>query len=163
MLNGAICKIIPHFLIAIKTKSKEIHWDDRTTGITNVNGKGLFDKYHIITETGGITTKDACTNDRAVHNNCALYKVLQTSITGGIRSQMFSHIANVPILDDVVSLFFHMTKIIMSSSLHISMSAFNKIFNFNLKDYNYHITNNNTQSNQLFFFANTIRHTLSPE
>ena len=76
---------------------------------------------------------------------------------------MFSQISNVPNVDAGVSSFFHMTKLTMSSSIKLSISAFKKIFNFNLKDYNYHIPNINTQSNQLLFFANTIKHTLSPE
>ena len=71
------------------------------TGITNVNGKDMFGNYHSITETDIATVKADRTNDRAVHNARALYKVLQTSLTGYIKTQMFSNIANVPSVDYV--------------------------------------------------------------
>ena len=69
-----------------------------------------------------------------VHNSRALYNALQTSLTGDIKTQIFSQISNVPIVDDV--LFFHMTKLPISSDIQIYMSAFKNILNFNPEDYN---------------------------
>ena len=49
-----------------------MHWDDRTTGITDENEENIFDDYQSITETDVSTAKDVRTNDRAIHNAHAL-------------------------------------------------------------------------------------------
>ena len=66
------------FIVAIKMWVKETHWDEGKTDITNVNGKDLFYDYHSITETDGMNSKDACTNDRATQNARSLWKSLHT-------------------------------------------------------------------------------------
>ena len=58
-------KIIP-FLVAIKTRVKDIHWDNSTDGITDISGRYLFNDYQSITETGVVTVKTDRTNDRAI-------------------------------------------------------------------------------------------------
>ena len=75
---------------------------------------------------------------------------------------MFSHITNVSSVDDDVSFFFQMTKLTMSSTLKLSMSAFKNILDFNSKDYNYQIPNINAQFNHLLVLSTTRTHVLSP-
>ena len=140
-----------------------MHWDDGTTGIADVSGKELFGYYKSITETDVAASKAACTNDREIQNAHALYKVIQIFLTGYIKNQMFSQISNVPIMDDGVSWSIHKTKLAMSSAIQISMSVFKHILIFNPKEYNYHITNINTQLNHLFFLDTTKTRVVSQE
>ena len=74
---------------------------------------------------------------------------------------MFSQMSNIPILDDFVSLFFHMNNIIMLYALQSPMRDFNYILNFNPKGYNYCIPNINTQLNHLFVPSTTNTRALS--
>ena len=104
----------PPFLVAIKIRVTEIHCYDRTTGIIDFNEKELFGDYHIITKTDTVTAKADRINDRAMQNACTLYRAIHTALTGDIKTQMFSQIANFPIVDDGVSLFFHMNKLTAS-------------------------------------------------
>ena len=97
---GRKCKTISPFLIAFKIRFKEIHWYDRKTGIANVNVKDLSGDYQSITEFEVATATAACTNERAIHNDCALYKALQTSLNGYIKTQMLSQLANFPSVDE---------------------------------------------------------------
>ena len=92
-----------------------MHWDDRKTGITNVNGKEIFGEYQSITETDVATAKADCTNGREIQNVHVLYNALHTSLTGDINTQIFSQITNIPGVDYGVSLFIHMKKTIMST------------------------------------------------
>ena len=68
----------------------------------------MSDNYQIIAETDVVTAKASCTNNRAIQNTRALYKALQTSLNGDIKTQMFSLIAYIPSVDDGVSLLFRM-------------------------------------------------------
>ena len=90
----------PPFLVSIKTKVIEMHWDNRTTGITDVNGKDLFSDYCSIAKSDIATSKAARTSDRAIQNACGLYKEIQTSLTGYIKTQIFSRNPNIPSMDD---------------------------------------------------------------
>ena len=110
-----------------------------------------------------LTSKAAQTNEREIHNARVLYNGLQTSLTGGIKTQFFSQIENAPSVNDGVSLYIHMTKLTMSSAKQISTIAFKNILNFNPKEYNYHIPNINTQSNHPFVLATTSTRIVSPE
>ena len=62
---------------------------------------------------------------------------------------MFSHIINVPIVDDCISLLLHMTKITMSFDIKLSIGVFKNILNFNPKDCNDPIPNINTLLNYI--------------
>ena len=157
--DGVVNKF-PPFFITIKTRVKEIHWEDGTTGITNGNGEDVFGNYHIITATDVATAKAARTNYRAIQNSCALCKAVQISLTGDIKTQILSQISNVPSVNDVISLFFHMTKLTIPSALQISISAFKNILNFNSNDNNYHIPNINTKLKHLFVLYTTITRVL---
>ena len=68
---------------------------------------------------------------------------------------MFSHISDIPSVNDCLFLFFHMNKLTMEYALQLSMRTFKEILNFNPKDDNYHIPNTNTQLSHLLVIANT--------
>ena len=108
-------KKFPPLLVTIKRRVIYMHWDDRKTGITNVNGKEIFGEYQSITETDVATAKADCTNGREIQNVHVLYNALHTSLTGDINTQIFSQITNIPGVDYGVSLFIHMKKTIMST------------------------------------------------
>ena len=67
--------------------------------------KNIFDDYQGIYENYVKTAKVARTNGRAIQNSPAIYKTLQNSITGDIKTQMFLKIVNIPSMEDGVSFF----------------------------------------------------------
>ncbi len=56
-------KKFPPFLITLKIKAKDMHWDDPTTGITIVACKNIFDAYDNISDAEVAAAKVARTDD----------------------------------------------------------------------------------------------------
>ena len=97
--------------------------------------------------------------------------MLKTSISGDLKSTLFSQVGNLPSHEDGPRLFAQLTTFIMSASLQLSMDSFKRILEFDPADNAFNITTINTKLNHLFVLANTgqrilgeperIQHTLA--
>ena len=100
-----------------------------------------------------------------------MYSCLKSSISGDLKSTLFSKVGNLPTHEDGTRLFAHLTTFTMAVSLQLSMDSFKQILEFDPADNAFNITAINTKLNHLFVLATTgqrilgepdrIQHTLT--
>ena len=97
--------------------------------------------------------------------------MLKSSISGDLKSTLFSQVGNIPTHEDGTRLFAQLTTFTMAASLQLSMDCFKRILEFDPADNAFNITTINTKVNHLFVLATTrqrilgepdsIQHTLT--
>ena len=106
-----------------------------------------------------------------MQNSQAMYLCLKTSISGELKSLIYSQDGNLPDYEDGPLLFKKLTSLTMSSSLQLSNVAFKNILEFEPSSHEFSIPAINTKLNHLFILASTqarqlgkaerIQHTLT--
>ena len=146
----------PPCLTAARVRAREGRWDAAgNTGICTVAGNNIFTAYHQITEAQATAAFQARLNDRAVQNAKAFFRALKQSITGTLHATLFGQFANAPTNEDGVFLWIRLTRFTITSSIHLSVTAFQEILEFSPEVHNYHIPTINTKLLHLFVLATT--------
>lgn len=146
----------PAFLTAARVRAREGRWDVAgNTGICTVAGNDIFTAYHQITEAQATAAFQGRLNDRAVQNSKAFFRALKKSLTGTIHSTLFGQFANAPVNEDGVFLWIRLTKFTITSSLHLSVTAFQEILELDPGAYKFHIPTINSKLLHLFVLATT--------
>lgn len=136
----------PEFLVNLQLQFIKGKWN--ATGdlsISTVRGKDIFTKYHSITQAQVDTAQTTRTNDRAKQNAQALYRCLESSIGGSIKTTIFSQPENLPDHEDGVSLFKLITEFTAVSSIQLSSLSLSQILSFDPAEYDFNITTINTK------------------
>ena len=154
----------PMFVISLQERAQEGNWSAIDPfGIIVINTHNVLTHYHQITDAQITAARVARTDARAIQNTKAMYHCIKASITGDIRSNLFSQsIGNLPQFEDGPALFTSLTKFTSISSTQLSLIAFKNILNFDPSDYAFNIVTINTHLNHLFVIATTARRTLDP-
>ena len=125
-LNFTCAFFIFVVVINLRLRAKKGRWDVAgATRITQVNNNNIFTDYHTITKANCITAQINQTNNRAIQNARAMYQCLQNSITGNIKSTIFSQVGNLPDHEDGIALFKSITICTSVSSLQLSLQIRN--------------------------------------
>ena len=151
----------PAFLVAIKLRANEGHWNATgATGIFDVNGKDLIDEYHSIDDADVTAAKTARTDDRAIQNAKALFKCLKCSISGNLKTTIFSQPDNIPKDEDGVALFKKFTEYTTLSSVQLSLSTFSNLLKFDPAQDKFDIAKINTRLLSMFVLCGGSHRTL---
>ena len=113
----------------------------------------MLTDYHSLTILQVNNASAARVNPRATQNARAMYSCLKSSISGDLKSTLFSQVGNLPTHEDVTCLFAQLTTFTMSASLQLSMDSFKRILEFDPADNAFNITTINTKLNHLFVIA----------
>ena len=97
------------------------------SGITKINGRIISTDYHSITEAQVIAARTARINDRVKQNSQALYRCLESSTTGSIKTTIFMQIGNPSDHEDRISLFKKITQFMAMSSVQLSNLSLSQI------------------------------------
>ena len=116
-----------------------------------------FTHYHQLSATDTDAAFTARLDDRAIQNSKAMYRTLKASITGTLSSSIFGQFGNAPINEDGVGLWIKLTKFTLTSSLQMSVTAFEQIIHFRPEDHDFHAPTINSKLLNLFVLA-TTRH-----
>ena len=125
-----------------------------------VDAKNIFTDYHTITDAQITAAAAAHTDDRAIQNSSALFKCLEYSIVGDLKSTIFSQLDNILTDEDGISLFKLLTSFTTVVSLQLSMISFNHIINFDPSEFNFSIPKINSKLINLFLLTTTKTHKL---
>ena len=146
----------PTFIINLKLRANKGRWNATdNTGITQVNNHDIFTAYHSITDTDVETARNNRTNPRAIQNAKALYRCIEASISGDVRTTIFTQSENIPEHEDGVSLFKQVTLYTAVSSIQLSNLSLQQILDFNPAELQFAIPSINTQLINLFVLATT--------
>ena len=85
---------------------------------------------------------------------------MKSSISGDLKSNLFSQVRNLPTHEDGTRLFAQITNFTVGASLQLSMGLFKRILEFNPSDNGLNITAINTKLNHMFVLASIGKHTL---
>ena len=141
----------PAFIVALRLRADEGYQNSTgTTGIFDVNGNDLLEDYHSITKADVTAAKTARTNDRAIQNSKALFKCLKASITGSLKSTIFSQPENIPKDEDGVALFYLFTTYTTLSTVQLSLSTFSNLLKYDPSADEYDIAKINTNLTNMF-------------
>ena len=169
--DGSIATF-PTFIINLKLRANKGRWNATgDTGITRINNNEIFTAYHSISDLEIETARINRTNPRAVQNSKALYRCIESSITGDVRTTIFTQAENIPEHEDGIALFKKVTIFTAVSSIQLSNLSLQQILEFNPADAEFAIPTINTQLINLFVLATTrsrildenerIQHTLN--
>ena len=156
----------PPFLISLKIRAAEVGWNAAgdsgilrfETGPANAPQiLHLLDSYYSLDENVIETARTNRTNNRAIQNSRAMYKCLKNSITGDLKSTVFSQQNNLPPHEDGPSLFKRLTPFTTASSLQLAMTSFNNIISYDPSTQKFHIPAINTDIGHLFMLASTAQ------
>ena len=89
-----------------------------------------------------------------------MYSCLKLSISGDLKSPLFSQACNLPTHEDGTRLFAQLTTFTMAAPLQLSMDSFKLILEFDPADHGFNITAINTKLNHMFVLATTVQRTL---
>ena len=150
--------VFPSFLTALRIRAREAGWDKAgNTGICNIGAHNIFTHYHHLSATDTDAARVARVDPRAIQNSQAMYRTLKSSITGTLSSSIFGQFGNAPIHEDGVGLWIKLTKFTLTSSLQMSVAAFDQIIHFRPEDHDFHVPTINSKLLNLFVLA-TTRH-----
>ena len=153
--DGTVDKF-PSFVIGLRVKAQEVRWNAAPPhGILSINGNNLLTNYHALSEVDIEAARAARVDPRAIQNSQAMYICLKSSITGELKSLIYSQDGNLPHHEDGPLLFKKLTSLTMSSSLQLSNVAFENILQFDPVSHDFSIPTINTQLNHLFILAST--------
>ena len=134
------------------------------SGILLVDNKNIFTDYHTITHAQISSAAADRTDDISIQNSSALFKCLESSIVGDLKSTIFSQSDNIPTDEYEVPLFKLLTSFISVASFQLSMISFNQILNFEPSEFNFIIPKINLKLMTLFLLAtNKTRKLLDSE
>ena len=153
----------PVFIIALRLRASKGKWNAiRPNDTTPVPSNILTIKgHHILTDYHYVSTSDiksAYTNrrdDRAIQNASALFKCLESSVTGDLKATIFTQSGNLPGNEDGISLFKLLTSLTNVASLQLSMISFNNIIMFDPAIYKFSIPSINSKLINLFMLVTT--------
>ena len=165
-------KQFPSFIISLRVRASKVCWNaPAPQGILDINGSNLLTDYHSLTilevDNASATSVDPC----ATQNVCAMYSCLKSSISGDLKSTLFSQVGNLPTHEYGTRLFSQLTTFTMAASLQLSMDSFKRILEFDPANNASNINTINTKLNHLFVLTTTgqrilgeperIKHTLA--
>ena len=146
----------PSFVICHHVCASQVCWNSPAPqGIIDINGSNLLMDYHSLTIFEVDNASAARVDNCATQNSCAMYSCLKASISGDLKSTLFSQVGNLPIHEDVTRLFAQLTTFTMAESLQLSMDSFKHILEFDPAENAFNITTINTKLNHLFVLATT--------
>ena len=146
----------PTFIINLKLRSNKGRWNaPAPSGITNINGNDIFTSYHSISDTDIENARNNRTDARAIQNSKALYRCIETSISGDVRTTIFTQSENIPEHEDGIALLKQVTMFTAVSSIQLSNLSLQQILEFNPADLQFAIPSINTQLSNLFVLATT--------
>ena len=160
------------FIINLHLRAFKIKWHAIDgSGILKVDEKNIFTEFHSITDANIIEARQNCTNARPTQNSKALYQCLESSISGALKTTIFSQTENIPKHEDWVNLFKSITNFTAVSSFQLSNLSLQQILDFDPAELHFQISNINTKLIHLFMLATTksrvldqnerIQHTLN--
>ena len=144
----------PSFVINLRLRAIKSKWHAIDgSGILMVDGKNIFTEFHSITDTNITQARTNRTNDRATQNSKALYQCLESSISGALKTTIFSQTENIPEHEDGVHLFKSITNFTAVSSFQLSNLSLQQILDFDPAELDFQISNINTKLIHLFMLA----------
>ena len=120
----------------------------------------MLTDYHILTNIQFDNVSAAFVNPCAIQNARAMYSCLKSSISGNLKSDLFSQAGNLPTHEYGTCLFAQLTTFTMAASLQLSMDLVKRILEFDPTNHAFNITAINTKLNHLFVIATTGHRTL---
>jgi hypothetical protein len=168
--DGAV-DTLPAFIIALKIRTKEIRLNaaapygildievapgttaTATAPATPAITRNILTEYNRLSEVQIEAARVARTDQQAIQNAKAFYKLLKGSITGDIKTTIFDQVENIPAFEDGNMLFKKITTFTVAASLQLSMMALNTIITYDPTGDEFKVSDINKKLNHLFVLA----------
>ena len=151
----------PSFFISLRFHASKVRWNaPAPQGILDIYGSKLLTDYHSLNTLQVYNTSTSHVYPRAIQNASAMYSCLKFSISGDLKSTLFSQAGNLPTHEYGACLFVHITTFTMAVSLQLSIDSFKRILDFDPANHGFNITSINTKLNHLFVLATTGQRTI---
>ena len=162
----------PTFIMNLRLRASKSKWNATgPSGIMDVDGNNILTSYHSIVDAQVESARSARVNPRAIQNSKALYHCLESSISGPVKTTIFTQAENIPKHEDGIALFKLITRYTAVSSVQLSNLSLQQILEFDPARLDFDIPNINTSLVSLFVLATTqnrkldqserIQHTLN--
>lgn len=87
----------PTFIMNLRLRASKSKWNaNGPLGIMEINGNNILTSYHSIVGAQVESSRSARVNPRAIQNSKSLYHCLESSISGSVKTTIFTQAENIP-------------------------------------------------------------------